>query len=374
MHRRLVPALALALALLVLAVGPAGARQGWTATSIAWLTSGDDGKFLEPRAMCDDGGFVGAAWVERHAEWSRAGVTLRTGRGWAVTTFPPAPAIMGIAAAAGRGEGPAVAWGEPAGVFVARHGGGAWAIDRLAPGPGRVLDLTSCGGGRLACLMALGEGPEKLAVARGRSGVWVIEPLPLPDRAPRVGPGRVVAGPDGRPRALVLFDDDGRSRMVLYDRQAGGWAAGALPSVLGTAAVEGRLGLAIDARGALQTAFMERDTRRLLVTDLDDPTPTLTEPDPGCTLRYPQVDLALGGDGTPHVVYFAVTPDGGLQIRLARLSGGRWTSSMVDRTMSKNSLATLSVALTGDDRPFLSYALGPARAVLLAWPKPDERR
>ena len=371
MHRRLAPALALAL--LVLVGAPAEARQGWTATSIAWLSSGDDGTFLEPRAMCDDTGFLGAAWIERHAQWSRAGVTLRTERGWTVTTFPPAPAILGIAATAGRTDAPAVAWGESAGAFVARLVRGAWVVDRLVDGPVRVLDLTSCGGGRLACLLALGNGPEGLAVARGRSGVWVIEPLPMPDRAPRLGPGRIVAGPDGRPRALVLLDEDGRGRMVRYERLAGGWTATSLPAILGAAA-EGRFGLAADARGNLQAAFMGQDSRRLFIADLDDANPTPTEPDPGCSLRYPQVDLALDGDGIPHVVYFAVTPDGGLQIRLARRSDGTWTSSMVDRTMSKNSLATLSLALTGDGRPYLSYALGPARAVLLAWPKPDGRR
>ena len=71
-----------------------------------------------------------------------------------------------------------------------------------------------------------------------------------------------------------------------------------------------------------------------------------------------------------NVIYFAITPDGGLQIRLARKDqNGRWFSLMVDRTMSKNSLASCSLGLHKNEAPFLSYALGPARAVLLAYPK-----
>ena len=132
----------------------------------------------------------------------------------------------------------------------------------------------------------------------------------------------------------------------------------------------GRFGLAFDIDDRLCMAFMRERDRTLVYRRLDDATGHAVEPDPGCTVRFPQVDLSFSADGRPHLIYFVVTPDGGLQIRLCRrYDSGRWRSRMIDRTMSKDSLASCSLALARGEAPFLAYALGPARAVLLAYPK-----
>jgi len=346
-------------------------KEAWSATSVAWLSTGDDGKFINPRVICSPKvGFVGTAWEERHDTWSRTGVTLYENNGWLVLPLSKHRRIHGLAACSDKTGAPVLAHGSPDGVFVWTFHENSASLESLLTTEGKVFDILPATGGSLTVLYeAIAHGEHHLHVARLTHSGWKNSTIDFGGVKPSsIHAARLARGPDGRLACVALRGDE---TCITYRAHpvAGGWTASPVPKCAWNIEPRGRMGLAYDRAGHLNLAYMEHQTAALRMIDLDDAPSQTFEPQPGTTLRWPQVDLSFDKFGTAHVIYFAVTPDGGLQIRLARDRAENWSSLMIDRTMSKNSLASCSLGLQHDMHPFLAYALGPARAVLLAYPK-----
>ena len=337
----------------------------WSATSVAWLSTGDDGKFINPRVICTKDEFLGTAWEERHQDWSRAGVTLYGQGQWYVYPLPAVKKIQGIASAVNEADYPVVAYGSPSGLHLGVLQEDKWKVTTICSDSCTLFDLVYSRSG-LTLLYAKGKAAY---FAKESEDGWLESKIELPLSPTHIGPARM-AIVDGRPTACIKITSDEDEFLYQAKLLVGGWVVEALPRHLATMVNEGRFGLAYTPNDGLQIAFMRQDDKALVLANLSKDNCPIEEPDPGCALRFPQVDLTFTHQGKPNVIYFVITPDGGLQIRIARLDEhGRWFSMMIDRTMSKNSLASCSLGLHQGEAPFLSYALGPARAVLLAYPK-----
>jgi hypothetical protein len=235
---------------------------------------------------------------------------------------------------------------------------------------GRVFDCILSREGRPTILFTtLGPRKHRLWISRQSEAGWQHREVLFDDaRRLPIETARLAPDANERVQGLCLRGSEHIHpyRMI---PSAEGWQSLAAPEALKDLTPEGRFGLAFSELGHLTVAYMDASDSSLRILDLDSDLPQAIEPQPGCTLRWPQVDLAYDASGRAHCIYFQLTPDGGLQIRLAREISGGWSSMMIDRTMSKNSLASCSMALQHGRDPFLAYALGPARAVLLAYPK-----
>ncbi len=354
------------IALLFILVAPKISAEVWSATSVAWLSTGDDGKFINPRVLTHKDEFLGTAWEERHKEWSRAGVTLYGSGQWFVYPLSSVKKIQGIAATTDKEGHPIVVYGSPSGIYVATLVKEKWQEDKVTNREGNLLDITLSRHG----LTVIYKKEKAAYIAQHKDEKWSINELNFPETPTQIGPGRLLTITGGHVTAVIKNKTHKDEKLFRLRQQAGGWKMDELPNHLAEMVNEGRFGLAHSEKTGLQAAFMRQRDKTLVLASLDEENCPLEEPDKGCVLRYPQVDLKLTKEGKPNVIYFAITPDGGLQIRLARKDqNGRWFSLMVDRTMSKNSLASCSLGLHKNEAPFLSYALGPARAVLLAYPK-----
>ncbi|MBI4860151.1 MAG: hypothetical protein HY815_07785 [Candidatus Riflebacteria bacterium] len=368
----------LSITLLSLSTGPtrvaARDEQPFAAIYTAMMADGLEGIFTNPRLLRTGQEFAGVAWEERHGPWSQVGVSVYRPGSFDVFTMPRVPEVRGLGGAMTARGCPMVAYGTPDRVVLGTLAHGVFESAVVSPRGGTVFDLATAGADRSWVLFAQeGDDGGTLCVAAGRRSRWdpvtIDLPAGLPQGVRRFGPARLAMAPDGRPAAVFLVTAGGRSILCRARPGAGGWVTDSLAPVLGGCAPEGRLGLAFDGAGHLQVALSTLPDMRLLYASVDDPSSQPVEPDPGCALRVPQVDLAFDNDGTAHCIYFARTPDGGMQVRLARRVNGRWTTRMVDRTMNKLPTASLTLALQRGMSPYLSYTIGPSRRVIMAYPK-----
>ncbi len=364
----------------------------WEATTVSWLYVGHEGVFSSPVPLVGMRGICGVCWREVHDEYELAGCSVPGRKGWVELRFPRVKRVLGVGGVR-MGDDVHVFFGTSRGLYGETF---SWSAatssdegrgeppssgeDLLLAEPAQVLDAAS--DGDTACVMV------KPLSRPGRFYLVLVQD----DGSVKVRElgvkGEVLLGrlfnAGGTLGALVVSGKGGVvERLSVFpavrdpDEEPVEWSVGV--ERLGKIDVRGRVGVSFDRPGdRLLLAYPTLDGKLEVAVLGDEEVEAVERPVPGVSLGFPFVDCSLDGASRPRVAFFMRTPDGGLQIRMAARrkplgSAAVWDSIMVDRTMSKLSTPCLAVGSrrgrNGSDVPFLTYVLGPARAVLMAYPK-----